>query len=216
MAPRTYQNKSSIIAIRNSICTAFTLVETLVVIAIVVILAGMTYSVMSRAKVGARKSEVASNLRSIHQSLLLYATSYDDRMAFGTSSCNGCTASPEHPLTKAQKRGIPTIKSLLEPYGASDDLWKVNVGLGPYIYQKEGSAADWVYLGFTSAPLDQFDPQCPAFAEKDSYLFDGGGKPVIDADARTMIVYFSGSAKFDPIYSGVDACTEELYDFWGR
>lgn len=195
---------------------AFTLVEAMVVIGVVVILAGITYSVMSRAKVEARKSEVASNLRSIHQSLLLYASSYDDRMAFGTYSCNGCTASPENPLSKAQNRGIPTIKSLLEPYGASDDLWKVNVGLGPYIYLKEGSAADWVYVGFTSAPLDQFGPQCPAFAEKDSYLFDGGGKQVIDAKARTMTVYFSGSAKFDPMYAGIDACTEELYDYWGK
>lgn len=59
---------------------AFTLIELLVVIAIVAILAALMVSGLSAARSRARLVACASNLRSIGQAVMLYATEHDGRL----------------------------------------------------------------------------------------------------------------------------------------
>ena len=62
----------------------FTLVELLVVIAVVAVLAAMLLPVLSRARESARKAACQSNLRQIGTAFRLYASDYD-----GLYPCNG-------------------------------------------------------------------------------------------------------------------------------
>lgn len=57
---------------------AFSLIEVLIVIAVIAVLAGFTYPVMSRSKVAAKRTVCLSNLRNIGTGTLLYVADADD------------------------------------------------------------------------------------------------------------------------------------------
>jgi prepilin-type N-terminal cleavage/methylation domain-containing protein len=67
---------------------AFSLVEVLVCIAIVAIVAGVTYPVVVRAKDGAFKTRSISNMRQLHIALELYSQAHDGS-ATGTMEAMG-------------------------------------------------------------------------------------------------------------------------------
>jgi prepilin-type N-terminal cleavage/methylation domain-containing protein/prepilin-type processing-associated H-X9-DG protein len=58
----------------------FTLVELLVVIAVVSVLAGILFPVLAKARANARKSTALSNLKQIGAALAMYAADYDDHL----------------------------------------------------------------------------------------------------------------------------------------
>lgn len=60
--------------------TAFTLLELLVVIAVIGILTALSFPVLSRAKAGAATTDCLNNLRQMQVSWLLYAHDNDDRV----------------------------------------------------------------------------------------------------------------------------------------
>lgn len=59
---------------------AFTLIEILVVVAVLAILAALLFPVFSRARENARRTSCASNLKQIGIGLLQYVGDYDDKM----------------------------------------------------------------------------------------------------------------------------------------
>ncbi len=69
---------------------AFTLIEILVVIGIVVMLAGLLFPVFNSAREGARTTSCASNLRQIGQAMSLYASDHRQRYPVVETS-PGCT-----------------------------------------------------------------------------------------------------------------------------
>ena len=69
---------------------AFTLIEILVVIAIVVLLAGLLFPVFSSAREGARTTSCASNLKQIGQAIALYTSDYRQRYPLVQTN-PGCT-----------------------------------------------------------------------------------------------------------------------------
>jgi len=60
--------------------TGFTLIEVLVVVAILAILAGILLPVLAKARASARKSTALSNLKQIGAALLAYTADYDDHL----------------------------------------------------------------------------------------------------------------------------------------
>ena len=70
---------------------AFTLVELLVVVAIIAILAAILFPVFARARENARRSSCSSNLKQLGLGLRQYAQDYDGRVIIGdvTGHYNG-------------------------------------------------------------------------------------------------------------------------------
>jgi prepilin-type N-terminal cleavage/methylation domain-containing protein/prepilin-type processing-associated H-X9-DG protein len=61
---------------------AFTLIEILIVIAIIALLAAILFPVFSRARESARRSSCASNLKQLALGMIQYAQDYDERLPF--------------------------------------------------------------------------------------------------------------------------------------
>jgi len=62
---------------------AFTLIELMIVIAIIGVLVGLLMPTLGKARESARRATCLSNLRQVHQSFLLFAEEYDGRVPIG-------------------------------------------------------------------------------------------------------------------------------------
>ncbi len=68
---------------RNQRCSAFTLVELLIVIAIIAVLAAILFPVFARARETARRASCQSNLKQISLGAMQYIQDYDERYPLG-------------------------------------------------------------------------------------------------------------------------------------
>src|SRR5688500_17611825 len=91
----------------------FTLIEILVVIAIIAILAAILFPVFARAREAARRSACLSNLKQVTLGLLMYAQDWDEVMAY-------------HYVPDAGSDGF------VSPYAASANPCWIN-GTMPYV-----------------------------------------------------------------------------------
>ena len=102
---------------------AFTLLELIVVIAIIVILASILFPVVNRGGYDARRSSCQSNQKQIALAFLVYAQDYDDRLPPVTSSSAGWA-------------------SLVRPYAKSWWLWDC-----PSTPTNSGATTDYFFNG---------------------------------------------------------------------
>ena len=67
--------------------TAFTLIELLIVIAIIAILAAILFPVFAQAREKARATSCLSNERQLSQAMLMFAQDHDEQFSPGTLTC---------------------------------------------------------------------------------------------------------------------------------
>jgi len=171
---------------------AFTLVELLVVIAVIAILTALLLSVLSRAKAGAKRTACLENLRQINLGLRMYS---DDSSDY----------SPKTPHTN----NLPSLANIIDFTGFKE-VMKHNVGLnGPSSAQDKIFAcpADIFYYDLVTngQPYVAQGIHEQVFSDYSSYGFNGAtgtnpvsGRPAsiagrkissIKSPARTLLVF---------------------------
>lgn len=107
----------------------FTLVELLVVLAVLAVLAGILFPVLARARASARTTVCVSNLRQLGAAFALYAQDYDERLPdFHTDLASAASAADLPYWHDRFCRGLSlapgemSFVMLLEPYARSPEV----------------------------------------------------------------------------------------------
>jgi len=102
---------------------AFTLIELLIVIAILAILAAILFPVFARAKENALKASCASNLKQLGLAFIQYSQDYDERFpacAGGTGTIWDTTVAVDRGSTNNRpgtpRANVPLINPVIDPY----------------------------------------------------------------------------------------------------
>lgn len=108
----------------------FTLIETLIVMALITILAAMLFPVFAQAREKVRQTTCASNLRQIGNGVALYRMDYDEAFPFAVDPVWRCFPADY------KKDGIDvfqsgTLAELLQPYSHSHEIFHCPSDTGP-------------------------------------------------------------------------------------
>ena len=105
---------------------AFTLIELLIVIAIIAILAAILFPVFARARENARRTSCQSNLKQIGLGWLQYAQDYDEKMMAFNRGAGSSTATPTKPAVywwgAWDGTNFDYRAGLIQPYLKSDQV----------------------------------------------------------------------------------------------
>ena len=107
---------------------AFTLIELLVVISIIILLSGLIFSVMSRAKEKALQTVCASNLRQLGMAAIMYSQDFDDAFppyvnAYPGSDCNVSLPGNDNIVTSNIVCSPLNLHSALMPFIENSNIW---------------------------------------------------------------------------------------------
>ena len=117
---------------RRVLCRpAFTLSETLVVLALIGTLSAMLFPVFAKVRAKTRETPCLSNLRQIGMGMGLYAQDYDGLYPYGADTLDKRTAyrivEPEH---FAAVQTMPYLHEVMIPYIKSAQIWRCPADTG--------------------------------------------------------------------------------------
>ncbi len=156
---------------------AFTLIELLIVIAIIAILAAILFPVFAQAREKARQATCTSNMKQIGLAILMYATDYDEMLPWGASNSGAVTT---------------TWYDLAEPY--------VKVGASGFGFQVAGGVQRPFYacpsFANQEVPMQPGDPAPATFTATQvtpamSYAANGNTMPMFN---KGLNAWFPGAA----------------------
>ena len=140
----------------------FTLIEILVVIAVVAILAAFLFPVFSRVRERGRQTACLSNLHQLSLATFQYAQDSDDRYPYGGDpsdlNTNSWIGTPYWPAIQQMQDKEQTLPSVMAGYVKNRDLWRCPSDTG-FDY---GGA-------FEDAPLDAHPSAFEAFGMSYAY-----------------------------------------------
>lgn len=184
----------------------FTLIEVLVVVAILSILAAILFPVLSRARREGQRMTCIVNLKQISQAMMLYTVDADDRIAYATSRHHkNQLLFPEGFPFVEEARSAPTVDSLLARYGVTQAQWhcpedtisemfRVGTDRKSSWFLEEGSSYEYsVFLAFSGTRLGQ--PAEPAKTRlfSDIERFHGPQPRVpVSLGSLAQVVFFDG------------------------
>jgi prepilin-type N-terminal cleavage/methylation domain-containing protein len=182
----------------NTKANAFTLIEILVVIAIIAVLAGILFPVFQGARKRSYETTCFSNLRQVGLAIGMYAHDYDDKYPIATDGSEKVVLRlPTDAKGQATLANAPTLKRILAPYIKTDGIWKCPADQGiRYPAYWRGDSSDGTYSKIPSAferigvsyayrvPLGLAQVNYPATSYADSVDM-GASRTGILADAGT-------------------------------
>lgn len=117
----------------------FTLIETLVVIAIIAIVAALLFPVYSSAKAAAKKTVCLSNLSQIGKSMLIYMIDNDDLFPNGVDPVDKFRPQiwAGYPGWQAQIPYMPLMQDLLQPLIRSKDVFHCPSDQGSFVVENQ-------------------------------------------------------------------------------
>ncbi|MCB0826056.1 MAG: prepilin-type N-terminal cleavage/methylation domain-containing protein, partial [Armatimonadetes bacterium] len=118
---------------------AFSLIEILVVLAIILILSALLLPVFNRVKVKAKSTASTSNLKQIYLATQIYGSIYDDKMVFGVPLVDAKYMSLPDDLYDIAK-SAPIVEENLRPYN-----------IDPELLQAPGDDNDFLFFGTSYA-----------------------------------------------------------------
>jgi prepilin-type N-terminal cleavage/methylation domain-containing protein/prepilin-type processing-associated H-X9-DG protein len=146
---------------------AFTLVELLIVIAIMAILASILLPVFARAKAAARKSACLSNIKQQDLACLMYANDFDD--GFPIES-NNLLTNPVDVQSMPTRVQLNLVQAEILPYVKSTGIYSCPTVPGwsyPFNRSLSGQPADGSTFGMNSANMQAVPSQVVAVADPD-------------------------------------------------
>ena len=148
--------------------SAFTLIEILVVLGIIIMLAGLLFPLIGRAKEAGKRAQCLNNLRSLTQAWIAYAADNNRHLVFGGMDASGwLNKTPDLQHLGPIKRGklYPYLNST-DPYRCPDDGSDLNFNPCSYAINNQLNG------GVPSTPTRIDDIQAPvrtfAFIEQAS------------------------------------------------
>ena len=145
----------------------FTLVELLVVLAIIGILAAILFPVFVQAREKARQSTCLSNLRQLGSAIALYTGDYDGQYPYGLDGLkhSGPLAAFFDEPYLTQAKSMPDVRNVLLPYVHSDQVYRC-----PSEHSFDDDLAPWssAYARFGSSY--SYHPYAAMLHENDSYF----------------------------------------------
>ena len=132
----------------------FTLIEVLVVIAIIAILAGFLFPIFAQAREAARRTSCSSNLKQVAMAVAQYTADYDELLPIDASNCSP-TGTPVACSTRNPDR---RIESATIPYLIYTDVFTCRSATTPEVRWDTSWAAcrrdDWAYPSSFCIPSD--------------------------------------------------------------
>ena len=113
---------------------AFTVVELLIVIAIIAILAGLLFPVFARAKRSAKQSACLNNMGQIGAAFVLYENDYDDVFPFAVDASDKWDPDiwSQSPQWQTEIAHMPLLSDALQPYVKSHEIFHCPSDTGMY------------------------------------------------------------------------------------
>jgi prepilin-type N-terminal cleavage/methylation domain-containing protein/prepilin-type processing-associated H-X9-DG protein len=109
----------------------FTLIEILIVIALIALLSAMLFPVFLQVQGKARQTSCASNLQQIGMAIALYAADYDDLYPYGADPSDKYTQIwGVDPTKDAILRNMPLLPTVLKPYIREERVWSCSSDTG--------------------------------------------------------------------------------------
>lgn len=168
--------------------TAFTMVELLVVVAIIAILAALVFPVFTRAKEQAKQTQCMSNLRQIGNAIGLYMADHDDMFPQAVDASDKYRPEiwNDHPEFQRRIPYMPLMQDILQPYLQSREVFRCPADIGtemmdnhpwvefetrPSMYAVYGSS----YFFRTEIAFKYFTQSGFQLPAQVNVLFDGAG-----------------------------------------
>lgn len=106
-----------------SLHSAFTLIELVIVLGIVLILAAIFLSAFAQVREASRRLSCASNLRQIGIALQMYGQDYDGRFAYGGDPCDLNTDGWDYTGYGDEVADMMPLNEVLAPYVSDSQVW---------------------------------------------------------------------------------------------